>query len=257
VLNSAKEVSLNMGYLNVNEKTDIPLFFTNTSPFLLSVACSLRNIISFNPNSTIPFYLAPSKFTIPAQGKVDCIAGFTPGCEGRFSADLHVEFGGPSSTKIIHLSGFGCEKGMYVVFPDEENLTVFAPRKDIFAAFGDLQMPVGASVTNPHIIQFKSSGQKAIVVGNNKGSNGEVSVEGFTDAESKQGWRVEPLKSAVAAGTRSTIGLWFNPTSLLFDSLPLPGVGVVSLCNIRLVLKGGTPLTEQTIYLRLKGVACR
>lgn len=257
------EIPLPMGYSLVGDKVDIPLYFSNFSPFPLHVTGSFlaRFVHPFNPNGTIPFFLTPKQVIVPSNSKVEVIATFAPQCDGPFSARCEIEFGGDRMKKTLLMDGYGCEKGLQVIFPRIlESGTV--PYRSPLTAFGDAPPTQGSSQVAPILISLTSFEQKpvqqTITIVNNKGSsNGDFSVEGFIDADVKNGWRIEPMKANVAPGTKSIITITFAPTQTLMDSLPIPNVSVVSLSNVRLVVKGGTPGQDTTTFVQLKGTACR
>jgi hypothetical protein len=186
---------------------------------------------------------------------------FTPQKEANFSAKIQLAFGGSQSVKTLSCSGHGWERGLYVQFPTKESNYSAAKYANPFIEAGDAPPAVG-SAANPLTIQLAAldghSSSCAIVVGNTKSStNGEYTIEGFTDADAKMGWKIDPVKGTVAAGVRSNVTITFTPTAALFESLPLRKIGVVSLCNVRLVLKGGSPATDAIYYLKLKGTATK
>jgi hypothetical protein len=163
-------------------------------------------------------------------------------------------------TKTLVMDGCGCDRGLHVVFPHSDSSA--AMYRSPLVAFGDTPVAPGSSPSSPMLICFSSIDQKptqqVVTIVNNKGSsNGDYSVEGLLDSDIKNGWKMEPLKANVAPGTKASVTVTFAPTQLLMDSLPIPKVSVVSLCNVRIVLKGGTPSTDTTMFVQLKGTACR
>jgi hypothetical protein len=257
------EIPLSMGYCPVGDKVEVPLYLSNFSPFPLHVTGSFlaRTVQPFNPNGTLPFLLTPKQVVVPPNSKVEVMSTFAPQADGQFQAHCEIEFGGDRMKKTLVLDGFGCDRGLQVVFPKVYE-AVAAPYRSPVTAFGDAPAAQGMSAAAPTLISLTSTEQKSvqqtIVIVNNKGSsNGDYSVEGLTDADVKNGWKIEPLKANIAPGTKANIIVTFAPTQLLMDSLPIPNVSVVSLSNVRLVVKGGTPSQDATLFVQLKGTACR
>lgn len=259
------ELRVEMGPCLVNDKVETSLYFANLSPFPLEIKTHFdaASITNFNPNATIPFSLHPHTFTIPASGRVEVVATFQPGAESAFDAAAAIEFGGEGSVKTVRFTGSGWSRGLYVQFPSEvEQMTSDARRRDVWGMVGDAMEAAGTTAQNPLVLHFASKEQNAvssaIVIGNNKGSTvGDFTIEGLSDMDVKNGWKIDVLKANVAPASKSTVTVSFTPTQLLLDSLPLQGIGVVAVANIRLILKGGSPSTDQTYFVRLKGSAWR
>lgn len=257
------EIPLSLGYCPVGDKVEVPLYFSNFSPFPLHVTGSFlsRTVQPFNPNGTLPFLLTPKQVIVPPNSKVEVMSTFAPQVDGPFQAHCEIEFGGDRMKKTLVLDGFGCERGLQVVFPKSHEAVATSYRSAL-TAFGDAPPAQGMSAAAPALISLTSNEQKpvqqTIVIVNNRGSsNGDYSVEGLTDVDVKNGWKIEPLKANIAPGTKATIVVTFAPTQILMDSLPIPNVSVVSLSNVRLVIKGGTPSQDAALFVQLKGTACR
>ena len=105
-------------------------------------------------------------------------------------------------------------------------------------------MPTTTMTTCSHVV----------TVGNVRNSaNGEFTLDPITDADAKLGWKADVSKGTVASGAKQSITLTFTPTPLLQESLPLPGVAIVTSVALKLSLKGGTPVTDSVQHLLLKG----
>lgn len=254
-------LSVNCGFVLLNDRVDIPVYFTNFSPFPLHVVSSFiaKNVQPFNANGVIPFSISPKQVVIPANGKVEVLASFSPSSDGPYSAKCEVEFGGDSMRKYLLFEGYGCDKGLQVIAPlSEHNRTTTGP----FTAFGDLPPVPGSSPSCPILLDFVSSDMRSasqvVQITNARGSsNGEFTIEGLADADVKNGWKVDPVKASVVPGSKANVTVSFTPTQWLLDSLPIPKVSVISVCNVKIVLKGGTPASDSTVYVRCKGTACR
>jgi hypothetical protein len=265
VISSSKDVlPVSLGACLTNDKVEQPVFLTNLSPFPLTVEASLTKVLNLNGNATCPFFISPPNFTIPANGKTEVMATFAPSVEGHFSAVAVLEYGGQGSFQNLQLTGSGWDRGIYVDFQKDSGFgsSEVLARRDVFNCLGDSSQAVGTVPSNPILLSFAAAEGKVtsqtFVVGNNKGSaNGEMTIEGLTENDTKLGWKIDVLKSALQPGSRVTVTISFSPTLALLDSLPLPKIGVVSICNVKLLVKGGTPMNDATYFLRLKGSGTR
>ena len=264
VSSSKDAMPVALGPCLTTDKTDLPVFLTNLSPFPLTVETSVTKSLNLNGNATNPFFLSPPNFTIPANGKMELVVTFAPTVEGQYSAVAVLEYGGHGSSQSLQLSGSGWDRGIFVDFPRESGFgtSELLARRDAFSSLGDAPQPSGSVPANPVLLSFAASEGKvatqSIVIGNNKGSaNGEFSIEGITDNDAKLGWKVDVAKAALQPGAKIAATISFSPTPALLESLPLPKIGVVSVCNVKLLVKGGTPASDMTYFLRLKGTGTR
>ena len=209
------EGALEMGDVVLNETLEFNFAINNKSSLPCTYCCSMTETTTGKNYTGLPaFNITPFRGEIPPNSKKDITASLTPDRPSLLYAEvIKIKINNTQDYFCLDVKGRGHDMNMYVhsdrIYPIDlmlpQSPTRYTYITKVFVHKGDPDKSDLHQVLKITNIKHRTTGFKP---------NGDFTIELLEPTNAQKVFHLEPMKSAVEAGTTMDVSITFNPKQL-------------------------------------------